>query len=207
MLTWRRSFEKAERHLGFTGLCSSWHFPSRFHRRFRIRRSIRIVSRRIGPFFSKSNLAITASGLHVSTDRGRVAQSLRGFSFCHCLQQMAKLFAIQRSCFGSSVLLKRLDSNLAPVPICLRSRLNQALPSLWCNASSATNCSSESVSSESISMMMNKAPRSCCQVHSVMQNPRWLFQVVREMQMMTFPGFALPHAQTVSSCASVPFKS
>ena len=55
----------------------------------------------------------------------------------------------------------RLDSNPAPVPVCRRSRPSQALPSLQCNASSATNCSSESVSSESVSIMMNRAPRKC----------------------------------------------
>ena len=74
----------------------------------------------------------------------------------------------------------RLESNLAPVPICLRSRPSQALPSLWCNVSSARNCSSESVSSESVRIMINRAPRSCCHVHTVMQNPRWLLEDVRD---------------------------
>ena len=66
-----------------------------------------------------------------------------------------------------------------PVPICLRSRPSQALPSLWCNVSSAKNCSSESVSSESVNILIKRAPRSCCHVHSVMQNPRWLFEDVQ----------------------------
>ena len=55
-----------------------------------------------------------------------------------------------------------LESNLAPVPICLRTRPSQALPALRCNFSRSTKGSSESVSSESVRIMMNKAPRSCC---------------------------------------------
>ena len=52
-----------------------------------------------------------------------------------------------------------------------------------------------------------KAPRSCCHVHNVMQNSKWLFEAVRGMPTLTIPGFTLRHARTVASRASSSVKS
>ena len=98
----------------------------------------------------------------------------------------------------------RLESNPAPVSTCRRSRPSQALR---CSVSSAQNCSSGSASSESVRIMVQRAPLSCCHVHNVMQNSKWLFEAVRGMPTMFFPGFALRHARTVASCASSSVKS
>ena len=70
-------------------------------------------------------------------------------------------------------------SNRAPDPICLRSRPSQARPSLRRRLSSAKDCSSESVSSKSVNIKMKSTPRSCCQVHGAIQNPKWLLEAVR----------------------------
>ena len=101
----------------------------------------------------------------------------------------------------------RVGSNLAPVPICLRSRPSWALIALWCNVPSAKNCSPREVSSWNLSRLTCRAPRSCCHVRSVMQNPRWLFEAVCGMQTLIIPGFALRHARTVASCASPSVRS
>ena len=100
-----------------------------------------------------------------------------------------------------------LESNLAPIPTCRRSHPSQALPSLRCSGSSAKNCSSESAPSESVRIRMKRAPRSCCHVHNVVQNSKWLFDAVRGMPTIIIPGFTLRHARTVASCASSSVKS
>ena len=58
-----------------------------------------------------------------------------------------------------------------------------------------------------LSEMMCSAHRSCCHVHDVMQNSKWLFEAVGGMPTMNIPGFTLQHARTVASCASSSVKS
>ena len=57
----RACFERMRKNNGFTGLCSSWRFPMRFHHRL----PVDGVSGNLS-LFSKSNPAITDSNLHVS---------------------------------------------------------------------------------------------------------------------------------------------
>ena len=96
-----------------------------------------------------------------------------GFTLHHSFQQMVKLFAVQRPFSSNRLLLnvfchrerigphastahgsEGLESNLAAVSTCRRSRPSQALPSLRWSVLSAENCSSERASSESVRIMM-----------------------------------------------------
>ena len=60
----RACFRGMERNNRFTGLGSSWHFPTRFHHRLPVRGCVQMVSRGIS-LFSKSNSATTGYNLHV----------------------------------------------------------------------------------------------------------------------------------------------